>query len=65
MEWWTGINPGCSETKQLSQDSPGEVRKDGIRGQDHNVRKKCFRKRERAPLGLAIHSGKWWEASPG
>ena len=32
LQWQTGINPGCSRTKQLSQDSAGEARKDGIRG---------------------------------
>ena len=28
----TGINQGCSKTKQFSQDLVGEARKDGIRG---------------------------------
>ena len=40
LEGKTGINPGCSKMKQLGQDEAGEVRKDGIRGQDHNERKK-------------------------
>ena len=31
VEGWTRINPGCSKTKQPSQDSAGEGRKDGIR----------------------------------
>ena len=31
LEGWTGINPGCSRTKQLSPNSAGEARKDGIR----------------------------------
>ena len=50
------INPGCSKTKQLGQDSAGEARKDGIRGRDHNERKKRFSKREGR---LPIHHGKW------
>ena len=41
----TVINPGCSRTKQLSRGSAGEVRKDGIRGRDHNERKECLYKR--------------------
>ena len=32
--------------KPVGQESAGEERKDGIRGQDHNERKKYFRKRE-------------------
>ena len=28
----TGINPGCSKTKQFCQDEAGETRKDGITG---------------------------------
>ena len=42
----TGINPGCSRTKQLGQDSAGEARTDGIRGRDHNKWEKHFSKRE-------------------
>ena len=44
----SGINPGCSRTKQLGQDSAGEASKDGIRGRDHNERKKRFQQ-ERGP----------------
>ena len=51
LQGQTGINRGFSKMKQLGQDSAGEVRKDGIRGQDHNERKQS---RERAPLRLAI-----------
>ena len=32
------MNPGCSKMKQAGQDSAGEMRKDEIRGQDHNER---------------------------
>ena len=32
-----GLNPGCSRTKQLGQDSVGEVRREvGIRGRVHS-----------------------------
>ena len=31
LQGQTGINTGCSRTKQLSRDSAGEARKDGIR----------------------------------
>ena len=47
LQGWTRINPGCSWIKQLGQDSTGEVRKDPIKGWDHNEKeKKLFRKRE-------------------
>ena len=36
LQGQSGLNPGCSRTKQLGQDSGGEVRKDGIRGWDQN-----------------------------
>ena len=38
------VNPGCS--KNLVRTKQGEARKGGIRGQDHNERKKLFWKRE-------------------
>ena len=60
----TGINPGCSKTKQLGQDEAGEARKDKITGRDHNERK-SISARERAPPGLAIRHNQWWGASPG
>ena len=57
MRGQTGINPGCSRTKQLGQDSAGEVRKAGIIGQDHK-RKKYFSKRE-GPTGQAGGEPSW------
>ena len=40
LEGQTGMTSGCSRTKQLGEHSAGEARKDGIRRQDHNKRKK-------------------------
>ena len=64
MQRQTEINPGCSRTKQLSQDYAGEAREDGIKGGGHNEGEK-HPARERTLLGLAIHHVKWWGASPG
>ena len=35
LQGQTGINPDCSRTKQLGQDSVGEARKGGIIGRNH------------------------------
>ena len=45
----TTINPDCSKLKQLGQDKAGKVRKDRIRGKDHNDRKKTTLHEERGP----------------
>ena len=49
MQGRSGINLGCSRTKQLGQDTAGEARKDRIRGRDYNE-KKVLSKREDAHL---------------
>ena len=65
LQGQTGINPGCSKMKQLGQDSAREARKDGIRGRDHNERKKALQQERAPPARLVIHHGKCRGASPG